>query len=239
MSKIIPLNFIVLLGIIIMTYGYTQASQNNDTLIKHQLNIDGGVHFPYLRNYNEKKYFSGYPTPAYNGYTAQIYDPKFSGQIGIWYNYYFKKKLVLKLGISYFNRIMHYEANKDTILKYLYRNSSNGIVSMKRSAHNIEIPVLLGYQIAKFQMSFGIRKNINIITQKNEERLNGKKYYYKERSKPYLSYYKSYYLHARVNYSFKIKEQTLSLYFAANRLSKSSYDFLIGFEFPFINIIKK
>ena len=67
---------------------------------------------------SKKKFMTGYPNPSYNDYSNSKIMPTFSVQGGIWYNSYLTKKLILKTGVTYFNRIFKYEGNKDTIIKY-------------------------------------------------------------------------------------------------------------------------
>jgi hypothetical protein len=241
MSKIIPLIFFVLLGQLFMTGGYAFAYQKIDTLIKHQFTIDAGIHRNYYINKEESKYKDGFPTPQSRGYSAYKYFPENSGHAGIWYNLFFNPNLILKTGVIYFNRIIKKEGNSDTIRLYQRVNQFSGfhVLNAVYSYHNIEIPIMFGCKYKKIQIFAGLLTRYYVITRVTEEDINGIKHTSKKRFKIDYTRYYNYDITARLNYSFRIKDKTPSIYIAANRLSKNYYEFLLGIEFPIINIIKK
>lgn len=241
MPQLTSVIFFVFFSILYIQCPYAFALQKTDTLIKHQFTIDAGIHRNYYVNREESKYKDGFPTPQSRGYSAYKYFPENSGHAGIWYNFFFNPNLVLKTGAIYFNRIIKKEGNSDTIRLYQRVNQFSGfhILNAMYSYHNIEIPLLFGCKYKKIQIFAGLTTSYNIITKVNEEDINGIKHSSKERLKiDYTGYY-NYNITTRLNYSFRIKDKAPSIYIAANKLSKNYYEFLLGIEFPFINITKK
>ncbi len=194
---------------------FIYAEEKKTNFIRHQISVDAGVHYNYYTNKIERKHKNGFPTPYYNGYSAAVYLPVLAGQGGLWYNFFISKKLLLKTGITYFNRIIKVERNRDTII--IYRRNPPKTVAMNEinSFHNIEIPLMVGIQLAKIQLSFGIRNNINLVERTEIESISNYKYTHSRRKKIDQFDYRNYHLNARINYSFKIKEQTLSIYCAS------------------------
>ena len=97
--------------------------------------------------------------PQYEGFTKI---PTSGFQIGVLWNHLLHENFYLSLGLAYFLRTDIYQGNCDTVLKYGTPTSIHDILKYEYYYNNIELPILLSYNLKKVNFHIGV--NIAFLT---------------------------------------------------------------------------
>jgi len=97
--------------------------------------------------------------PQYEGFTKI---PTSGFQIGVLWSHELHKNLHLSLGLAYFLRTDIYQGDCDTVLKYGTPTSIHDILKYEYYYNNIELPILLSYNLKKINFHIGV--NLAFLT---------------------------------------------------------------------------